>query len=231
MNYLYLLLNILIISGPFLLSFDKKLYFIQYIKYVSVTIFSTFIPFVIWDIIVTQIGHWSFNENFITNFKFINLPIEEALFFITVPYALIFTYEVTNYYNLDRKLKDIKNSLNKLSSKITFIIIVLLFVFAILNIGKGYTLLVSLLSILAMFINYKTKAYSSLSNIFAFTIISILLFLIFNTILTSAPIVIYNPEYITNIRIGTIPVEDFLYNFLIMFTNISFYSYIKRIWN
>jgi lycopene cyclase domain-containing protein len=45
-------------------------------------------------------------------------------------------------------------------------------------------------------------------------------FLVVNTLLTALPVVEYNPRVILGPRIGTIPVEDFFYNF----SMISFYG-------
>jgi lycopene cyclase domain-containing protein len=49
-------------------------------------------------------------------------------------------------------------------------------------------------------------------------------FLIVNYILTSVPIVTYNSEAFWNIRITTIPLEDFIYSFSMIALWILFYE-------
>ena len=54
--------------------------------------------FIPWDIWFTDIGVWWFRDDYITGWKIFLLPIEEWLFFIVVPYACIFIYEVLIYF-------------------------------------------------------------------------------------------------------------------------------------
>ena len=82
--------------------------------------------FIPWDIYFTAKGVWDFNPNFIIDVKFLYLPIEEWLFFIIVPYACVFIYEVLNYffpvnkeYNFINQLLFIKSLLSSRMSPIT----------------------------------------------------------------------------------------------------------------
>jgi lycopene cyclase domain-containing protein len=43
-------------------------------------------------------GVWSFNDQYITGIKFMGLPLEEILFFLTVPFSCMFIYACLNYY-------------------------------------------------------------------------------------------------------------------------------------
>ena len=51
------------------------------------------IPFWIWDVLVTERGHWSFNPNYVVGISLLGLPIEEWLFFIVIAFVSIFTWE------------------------------------------------------------------------------------------------------------------------------------------
>jgi lycopene cyclase domain-containing protein len=50
-------------------------------------------------------------------------------------------------------------------------------------------------------------------------------FLIINTVLTALPVVEYNSKAIWGLRVGTIPLEDFFYNYAML----SFYLLVYRI--
>lgn len=219
--YTYLLINISIISLPLILSFDKKVSFYRkFLNYLfSVSIVSTF--FILWDIIAVERGDWSFNPEYLTGISILNLPVEEILFFITVPYGCIFIYETLLSYFKEKHFE-----LNKY-----FLIApaVLFFVVGILFINQAYTATVlfvcSAILIVPVLLNYKLIR----SNLFWIAIIvSYLPFFIFNYMLTSLPVVKYNPYAIWEIRLTTIPIEDFLYSFSMVYLWIVFYEYSKK---
>jgi lycopene cyclase domain-containing protein len=98
MNTEYFMVLILSLAGPLVLSFSKK---IDFWKNPGKLILSIGIPFIIfaaWDIIVTARGHWSFNQDYTIGFKIYNLPIEEILFFIVIPFCGLFTWECVKYF-------------------------------------------------------------------------------------------------------------------------------------
>lgn len=48
---------------------------------------------VVWDFVAVLRGHWSFHPDVVTGVKVGVLPIEEILFFLTVPACAVLTYE------------------------------------------------------------------------------------------------------------------------------------------
>ncbi|MFT6756039.1 MAG: lycopene cyclase domain-containing protein, partial [Urechidicola sp.] len=101
---LYLILNIASLSIPLMYSFEKKMRFIQWWKevFLSISIVAAF--FIIWDIIFTNQGVWGFNSTYLIGFDILNLPIEEWLFFICIPYASIFIHYAFQYFLPNKKL-------------------------------------------------------------------------------------------------------------------------------
>ena len=95
---LYLYLNIFTILFPLLLSFDRKVTFYKNWPYLWPAIILNAALFIIWDELFTQAGIWGFNEEYLVGIYLFNLPLEEVLFFITVPYACVFIYECLNAY-------------------------------------------------------------------------------------------------------------------------------------
>jgi lycopene cyclase domain-containing protein len=59
----------------------------------------TAIPFLVWDVIATQRGHWRFNEEYIVGWKILNLPLEEVLFFFVVPFSCSFLWSVIKHHD------------------------------------------------------------------------------------------------------------------------------------
>jgi lycopene cyclase domain-containing protein len=52
--------------------------------------------------------------------------------------------------------------------------------------------------------------------------------MIFNSVLTALPVVEYNSVAIWGVRFGTIPVEDFFYNYSMLSFYLLFYRMIRR---
>jgi lycopene cyclase domain-containing protein len=88
---------ILSLFFPFILSFWPGLKFWKHIRALGLTIFIILVLFGSWDIFATSRGHWYFNPQGIFGLKLINLPVEEWLFFVIIPFCCIFTWEALNY--------------------------------------------------------------------------------------------------------------------------------------
>ncbi|MEI8350170.1 MAG: lycopene cyclase domain-containing protein [Candidatus Omnitrophota bacterium] len=89
----------LLASGiiPLLASFWPGLHFwrnrLNLFKVIALVVFI----FGGWDVIATYRGHWSFDPHSVWPARIINLPIEEILFFVVIPFCCIFTWEIVNY--------------------------------------------------------------------------------------------------------------------------------------
>lgn len=213
----YLIINILIIAVPLILSFDKNLKYYRKIPHLlfSISIVST--AYIIWDVIATARGDWAFNPEHLIGVKIFGLPIEEILFFITVPYSCIFIYETVRFYIKEKHL-----TINKNVFLITAFFLIL---FGIIFNHQHYTLTVSIFTgmffILAVYLNNK------LLESFHFwltMLISFIPFLLVNYFLTSIPVVTYNDLAFFGERFITIPLEDFLYSFSMIANWILFYE-------
>ncbi|MDI6799256.1 MAG: lycopene cyclase domain-containing protein [Actinomycetota bacterium] len=62
----------------------------------------TILIFGLWDILATARGHWGFEPDFVWSLRLINLPFEEVLFFVVVPFCSIFTWEAINFIKARR---------------------------------------------------------------------------------------------------------------------------------
>ena len=212
MNF-YLYLNLAIISFPLVFSFEKRwIKFHTKIKPLLVALFLVGIIFVGWDIIATSRGHWSFNPNHVNETRFLGLPIEEILFFVTVPYSCLFVFDSILYFIRDKELFFPK--------KWFFSIIGILIISSAFGFyNREYTFLAILsVGISILFVSLVNVKLFSSRTYWIYTALTLVLFLIFNYLLTSIPVVQYSSNAITGFRVTTIPIEDFLFNFS-MLTN------------
>ena len=213
----YLLINILIIFFPLILSFDKNLKFYKKVPYVLQSIAFISTAYIVWDVIATERGDWAFSPEHLIGFYILGLPLEEILFFITVPYACIFIFETVSFYVKEKKL-----NFNK---KLSIIPAVLLIVLAIIFYDQNYTFTVSIFAA-AFFIGavlFNEQLLAS-RNFWITMLISFLPFLIVNYFLTSIPVVTYSETAFSGKRFITIPYEDFLYSFSMISLWILFYE-------
>mgnify|MGYP002783909149 CR=1 FL=1 len=219
--YTYLLINLFTIIGPLALSFDKKVAFYKKIKYLIPGQLITALLFLIWDHWFTVWGVWGFNDSYITGIKLGALPLEEIMFFLTVPYACVFIYECLNIYFPSDPFKKIVPFLN--------LLIIAICIFLLINYyNKLYTAITALFTLFFMIQQVVIGKRSFLGQFYRAYLVAIIPFLIVNGILTSLPVVWYNDTQNLGIRIYTIPADDLLYNFLLFIMNISFYEFFQR---
>ncbi|GAB3204477.1 lycopene cyclase domain-containing protein [Pontibacter aydingkolensis] len=219
--YLYLYLNIFTVLFPLLLSFDKKVAFYKGWYALWPAILANAVLFILWDAAFTKEGVWGFNADYLTGLYFFGLPIEEILFFITVPYACVFIYDVLNAY-----IK--KDFLQPYAKIIALSLIIILPVVAIFNIGRVYTSITFMLLSLALILHIKFFDTRYLGRFFMAYLVHLVPFLLVNGVLTYLPIVWYNNAYNLGYRIVSIPVEDTMYSMLMLLITISIYEGIKQ---
>ncbi len=213
----YLIFNIIVLSGPLIFGSMRPFYFLDRVKYTLLPILIPAIFFLIWDSIVTY-SHWQFNPKYVLGITIFNLPLEEILFFIAVPFACLFTWEMIIRRTGEKEIVWI----NKIRPY--FYLLIPLGIWFFIS-GKHYTgLAISFLGI-AVLLDQLLKTNLILQRRFYFYLVLVLLFtLIFNGYLTWRPVVTYGVEYQLDFRIFTIPIEDFIYGTALIFMNTSIYQ-------
>lgn len=209
MEHAYLLVNAGILAAPLALSFDRRVAFYKRWREVLLSISIVSGAYIAWDVFATRAGHWSFNQAYSGAFRIIGLPLGEVLFFVTVPYACLFIYEVVRSYFRPRRSAPRRVSI---VIGIAASVPVLVLSFALRS--QGYTS-AALLSIamLAIMTSLGDPEMALDRYAWIFLGISYIPFLVVNTALTALPIVEYGGSAIWGVRLGTIPLEDLLYNF------------------
>lgn len=216
-KYTYLLVDFLCFIFPFILSFHPKTKFYKQLKYFALPCLLTATFFVVWDMLFTHLQVWSFNPNYVLGLYFFNLPIEELLFFICIPYACVFTYHLVKLFLNVTKY-------NKQALWFSFGLILFLLTIAFFNLQKLYTSVTFIvLAILLSWLIFKKVLY--LANFYLSFLFILLPFFISNGILTGSfidePVVIYNNAQNIGVRMFTIPFEDTFYGMLLMLMNIA----------
>ena len=219
MNTLYLLLNLGSVSVPFLYSFHPRLQLHKRFLWIFISILLTMVIFIPWDVIFTLHKIWGFNDTYFLGIKFLSLPIEEWLFFICIPFACVFTHYALLVYFPNLKL-------NKTSTKwISNGLMALLFVIAVVNYKKWYTVINFSLAIPLTYLVY-TYNIKLLQHFLLTFLVMLIPFFIVNGILTGSfiedQVVWYNNVENLGIRMGTIPVEDSIYAYTMILCNLFF---------
>lgn len=218
MNKLYLFLNLGSFAIPFLFSFHPKLKFYRYWKSLFLGILITLLIFIPWDVLFTIYGVWGFNDNYFIGTKLLSLPLEEWLFFICIPYACVFTHIALLELFPWMQLNESKTTI------ITRFILASLILLSIFYYNKWYTIVNFLYAITLLLIVGKYCQNILRSYLITFLVILIPFFII-NGILTGSQIenevVWYNNDENMNFRIFTIPLEDIVYAFSLILTNLS----------
>jgi lycopene cyclase domain-containing protein len=216
MSFTYLFINAFIIAIPLALTFDKRT---AYFRQISAVGFATGVVsacYLIWDVFVTARGEWSFNGKYLTGVRLLNIPLEEVLFFITVPYSCLFIYEVVLYATKDR--------VGRMSTPVLITAIILLMAASLAVRDQGYTS-----KALASCSFFLTVAYwldrplLTSRRYWTWLAICYIPFLLVNSVLTALPVVEYNPTAIFGLRVFTIPIEDFFYNYAMLSFYLLFY--------
>ena len=91
-HYTYLLVDLCCIIVPFLFSFHPTINFYKQWRFFWLPCLVTAFIFLVWDVLFTREGVWSFNRGYVCGLYFCSLPLEEYLFFICIPYAAVFTW-------------------------------------------------------------------------------------------------------------------------------------------
>ncbi|MBN3038547.1 MAG: lycopene cyclase domain-containing protein [Candidatus Omnitrophica bacterium] len=94
---------------------------------------------------------------------------------------------------------------------------------------KEYTILAIISVIITVVLDRTTKVdILKRGEYYIFLLIIIFFKFLVNGFLTGKEIVVYNPRFFLTLRLGTIPIEDFLFGFSMVTMGIIFWEYFKK---
>ncbi len=201
----YLLLLLVSISIPLSRSFEPRVQFKKHWLPLFFGIAAMMLVFIPWDVVFTARGIWSFNHDYVLGWYILGLPIEEWLFFMVIPYCVMFTHEVLRYFFPRFVFPGFFGSF-------ALILALAMVALALVFRHQTYTLVVMLQAALVLVVAVLMGAHKTwLSHFFLTYFVSLIPFLLVNGVLTSRPVVTYNDSENFGLRIHTIPVEDSIY--------------------
>jgi lycopene cyclase domain-containing protein len=220
-QFLYFILLGFTLIPVVALSFDTKVNYVSKWKFLIKGILLVACFFILWDFVKTYLQVWGFNSTYTIGLKLYNLPIEECLFFVVVPFSCVFIYEcLLCYFPNDRLLI--------IEPIITNVLIGILYATAIMNWDKVYTATTCIIAGSILLMHFVLFLGTIRSRFYSALIVCVFPFLLVDGALTGAfqhsAVVIYNPEEFLNLRILTIPIEDFIYFIPLYLLNVTMFE-------
>lgn len=207
-QYHYLLINLLTIAYPLAQSYEHRIRFLKHWKAIFTATAIVGGIFLAWDEMFTALRVWGFNERYLTGIYIGRLPLEEYNFFLTVPFACLFIYEVLNHFIKVDLLKNHHQS-------ITFFFLLCTLFLGTYFSPKLYTMICFYFTAIVLSMQFFFFKNEWMGRFYLGYFVSLIPFLIMNGWLTGSfteePIVWYNDLHNMGIRIGTVPLEDSMY--------------------
>lgn len=233
---LYLLINICVLSIPLAFSWRGERFASRWSSFIPACLIAC-IVFVAWDILFARLGIWGFNRDHIIGTHILGLPLEEWLFFVCVPYACVFTYYTLREARFGKRLYALAPLFSGLLLTLTFVL-----AFSYQDQLYTFTTCVLLGGFLLALLVARPPWAGPLWVAFAVLLIP---FVATNGLLTglhfwdyplinldptsiSDQVVWYDNAHNIGVRVTSIPVDDFLYAFLLIGLNVALFEQFSK---
>ena len=216
-RHTYSLIALAVLAGPLAASFEPPVHFWKHWPSVAAALALSGALYLFWDALVVRRGDWKFNSRFTGTFRLFGLPAGEYLFFVAVPYACLFLFEVVRTFS--------GATVWWPSEAADLLVTALAFAAAAWMLrSRSYTTLA--LTSVAAFLTTLALTNPGLAGHSEFWIwfgLCFVGFILVDGAYTTLPTIWYNPLAVTGLRIGPIPIEDFFYNFSYLGLTLCFY--------
>ncbi|MBV8389920.1 MAG: lycopene cyclase domain-containing protein [Mucilaginibacter sp.] len=222
-KYSYMMIDLGSIIIPLLFSFHPKVRLYRHWDCLIPGIVIVAAFYALWDSWFVHLGIWGFNPAYLTGLHIGNLPLEELLFFICIPYACLFTFScLSGHFST--------NLIRRITGWINYILLALLFALSLIFFAKPYTSSAFIfLGVLVVAAIVSKPLW--LPKFYPVYLVLLIPFLVVNGLLTgtglSHPVVWYSQAGIIGLRVFTIPVEDFFYGMGLILANVWIYRWLR----
>lgn len=223
-KYVYIGVILFALSYPLAQSFEHRIKYATKWYALFPAIIITAVVFIVWDYWFTQIGVWEFNPRYVLGIFFLDLPLEEWLFFLIVPFASVFIYEVLIYFFP-------KDRFQTFGKPFVYVMVPFLIGMGLLHLDKWYTSVNMFFGAAVLLVHFLVFNDRYLGRFLFAYLVHLIPFMLCNGILTGGlteePVVIYNNSENLGIRIWTVPIEDSIYAMSLLLLNVSIYEAIR----
>ncbi len=208
--YLYFIHHALVFIPVFLVTLVYTRFYQADFQFRKVWLLPTFLVaalYIFWDLLFSHLRIWGFNEKYTSDLRIGFFPMEEILWFLVIPFACLFIYTLI-------AKKEIKKPIN--AGWIYMVIASVAGLFYIWQFDRLYSATAAgsvILVLLYSYVYFNDGIYNYFKT---FIVMCIPLFLfdgLLTGMFTQEPVVVYNPLEFSNIRIVSIPIEDFMFGF------------------
>jgi lycopene cyclase domain-containing protein len=219
-RWYYLALDLFSVAFPLAASFEPRIRFWRKWPGLFTGIAAMALLFIPWDAWFTARGVWGFNERYLSGPALFGLPLEEWLFFVLIPYACLFLYEVMRWFVP-------RDVLGGAARPFSIGLSALLVLVAALHRDRLYTTVTFVLAAaLLAWLAWRRTPW--LGRFYIGYAVSLIPFFLVNGILTGwllpEPIVWYDNTENLGIRINTVPLDDSVYLLLMLLIVTAFYE-------
>lgn len=215
----YLLFNLVVLAGPVAFGRCQPTSFHGRWRPALAAAITVAIPFIAWDVLVTG-RHWFFNVA-PTAIRPLGLPLGEWAFFLSVPLACAFTWEM------------LTGGVDPAPARRTPVIwtsVGVLLAAGVAAWGRGLEYTAVACGALACAVALDTVGGGRIVRHRRFVLFAAVVLgftAIFNGYLTGRPLVLYDARYQLDFRIGTIPIEDFVYGLALVVANVALFERVR----
>jgi lycopene cyclase domain-containing protein len=223
MRYLYLIIDLCSAIVPFIYSFHPAIGFNKQFRPAFFSLALVSLPFLVWDMYFTGMGVWGFDPRYITGLYIGNLPVEEVMFFLFIPFSCLFTY-----FTIKKNLVKNKRVGYEAGWGLGAVVLLLTgsFVFSELY-YTSWTFVFLGIAVLTFTIFFRGYFAAFIASY----VVLLIPFFVTNGILTGSgidkPVVWYNNNENLSVRVLTIPIEDFFYGMLLILLNVMVFETLK----